>query len=473
MESGVITLQDIFTLDHERRHRRRRPAPRLPRADRHPAGVRRPAQGRGPRRSRPGSSARRPRPGAAGTMRRSPARRRRSRWPAAVALLGARRRPPAADEALTVVSTDVSAYPDVRHGRRRPGAAGDPARAGATVTVTEAGAGRPCSARGPARRAARGRPGRSTRRAACRRAARRGQGGGPVVPGPAAGRPCRCRWSASAPRRRSSAPARPNRARAAGRHPRPRRRRRDRPLRRPRVALTQLQLPGAGSRRMVVLLTDGGDTASAATLDATADALAAAKVPLFAVELRTSESSPAALARLTAASGGRVVPAADPAALAGAFDDRGPQLVRQYAVTYRSQAHGGHRRRRGPRGEGRAGHRPPAPRAPGRRRRDRRRRPTAPAPTPAAAGPDGPRRRLGPDPRRRARAALVLLGLLLAVVLNRTPQARGPVDSPRGVDLGRGDRPGRVGRRHAAAPPGRYRRSRPRAGARRAGPAAR
>lgn len=104
------------------------------------------------------------------------------------------------------------------------------------------------------------------------------------------------------------------------------------------TAETQLSEPGA--RRMVVLLTGVGDTASTATLDATAEALAAARTPLFAVELLTGESDPAALARLAAAAGGHVVAAADPAALMGAFDILGKQVVRQYALTYRSQAGG-------------------------------------------------------------------------------------------------------------------------------------
>lgn len=106
------------------------------------------------------------------------------------------------------------------------------------------------------------------------------------------------------------------------------------------TALAQLPAAGPGIRRVVVLLTDGGDTSSAATLDATAEALAAAGVPLFAVELRTNESNPDSLARLASASGGRVAPASDPAALAGAFDAIARQLVRQYTVTYRSEAHG-------------------------------------------------------------------------------------------------------------------------------------
>lgn len=108
------------------------------------------------------------------------------------------------------------------------------------------------------------------------------------------------------------------------------------------IALTQL--PASAAQRLVVLMTDGGDTASTATLDVTTNALAAAKVPLLAVELGTSESNPAALSRLTSASAGRVVSAADPAALSGAFDSVARQLVGQlrgqYAVTYRSGANG-------------------------------------------------------------------------------------------------------------------------------------
>jgi tight adherence protein B len=97
---------------------------------------------------------------------------------------------------------------------------------------------------------------------------------------------------------------------------------------------------GAGVRRFVVLLSDGGDTASAATLDATAKALADARVPLFAVELKTAESNAAALARLAEASGGQTVSAADPAALGGVFDGIAKQLVRQYAVSWRSPSSG-------------------------------------------------------------------------------------------------------------------------------------
>lgn len=101
------------------------------------------------------------------------------------------------------------------------------------------------------------------------------------------------------------------------------------------------QLPAAPeTRRVIVLLSDGGDTSSTNALEPTADALAGAKIPVFAVELRTVESNPAALETLASRTGGRVVAAGDPTALEGAFGAIAKQIVRQYAVTFRSSAHG-------------------------------------------------------------------------------------------------------------------------------------
>ena len=101
------------------------------------------------------------------------------------------------------------------------------------------------------------------------------------------------------------------------------------------------QLPAAPEiRRVIVLLSDGGDTSSANALEPTAHALAGAKVPVFAVELRTVESNPAALETLASRTGGRVMAAGDPTALEGAFGAIAKQIVRQYAVTFRSSAHG-------------------------------------------------------------------------------------------------------------------------------------
>lgn len=257
----------------------------------------------------------------------------------AVALFGA---VPAAsaDDALTVVSTDAGAYPDVRMVVAVPGQAGDPAPASASATVVEAGRNR--TARVDALPV-------EELEVALVIDTSGSMVGAPLAAAKVAAQQFLTQLPATVPvsvigfgasptvvstrsTNRNTQLAAIRALTASGQTAL---------YDALRLALTQLQLPGASARQMAVLLTDGGDTASSATLDATADALAKARVPLFAVELRTNESSPAALAKLTSASNGRVVPAADPAALAGAFETVAAQLVRQYAVTYRSEAFGG------------------------------------------------------------------------------------------------------------------------------------
>ena len=340
-----------------------------------------------------------------------------------------------ADEVLTVVSTDTGAYPDVRMVVAVPGQIGDPAQPGATVTLTEAGAGRPLRVEAlPA----------EGLDVALVIDTSGSMVGAPLAAAKVAAQAFLTQLPASVPVSVVGFGASPSvvsprstdrtaqlaaiRALNAGGQ--------TALYDALRVALTQLQLPGAGARQMAVLLTDGGDTASSATLDATADALAKAKVPLFAVELRTSESSPAALARLTTSSGGRVVPAADPAALAGAFDEVAAQLVRQYALTYRSQARGGTDvdvviEARGVRAGARVRVELPAEIA------------AAPVTTPATvASVTAP----AAAPGRIGEWALVvgggLFGLALLVPLlmyaiNRTPRARGLTAAHRGIDLRR------------------------------------
>ena len=350
---------------------------------------------------------------------------------AAVALAA----PPAAsaDEVLTVVSTDAGVYPDVRMVVAVPGQMGDLAQAAATATVSEAGksragrvealpaeelevalvidtsgsmVGAPLAAAKTAAQAF------ITQLPASVPVSVIGFGATPAVVSPrSTNRP-----SQLAAIRALNASGQTALYDAL------------------RTALAQLQQPGAGARQMAVLLTDGGDTASAATLEATADAMARAKVPLFAVELKSNESNPLALARLTSASGGRVVPAADPTALAGAFDDVAAQLVRQYAVTYRSEAYGAIDvdvtvEARGLRASTRVSLQLPA--AP----------PAAPAPTattPPAAGAGDPAT-IG-DWALLLGGGLVGLALLLVSLvyaLNRTPRARGVAAARRGIDLDR------------------------------------
>ena len=352
---------------------------------------------------------------------------------AAVALAGVA---PAAsaDEVLTVVNTDAGAYPDVRLVVAVPVQVGDPGPTGPTVTVTEAGQTRPVQVSAlPVEEldvalvidtsgSMIGAP-----LAAAKTAAQAflsqlpanvpvsviGFGATPAVVSPRSTN----RAAQLAAVRALGAGGQTALYDALG------------------VALTQLQQTGAGARQMAVLLTDGGDTASTATLDATADAMAKAKVPLFAVELRTNESSPAALARLTSASGGRVVPAADPTALAGAFDDVAAQLVRQYTVAYRSEAHGATDvevavEARGVRASTRVRIDLPAGAAPATPAT------AAPATTAAPAGPNAP---IGDWALLvgGGLCGLALLSVLLLYAINRTPRARGLAAARRGIDMSR------------------------------------
>ena len=337
-----------------------------------------------------------------------------------------------ADETLTVVNTDAGAYPAVRMVVAAPGPLGDPGPFGPTVTVTEAGAAR-----------------------AAQLEALPAEGldvalvidtsgsmvGAPLAAAKVAAQAFLTQLPASVPVSVIGFGASPSvvSARSTNRNAQLAAIRglnaggQTALYDALRVALTQLQLPGAGARQMAVLLTDGGDTASTATLDATADAMAKAKVPLFAVELQTSESSPAALAKLTSVSGGRVVPAADPTALAGAFGEVASQLVRQYAVTYRSEAQGATDvdvaiEARGVRASARV----------------RVDFPVAPAPAPGSAAATAPAPASASTPIGDwalvvggGLFGLALLGALLLYAVNRTPRARGLASAQRGVDLTR------------------------------------
>lgn len=87
-------------------------------------------------------------------------------------------------------------------------------------------------------------------------------------------------------------------------------------------------------RRVIVLLSDGGDTASAAGLDA---ALAAVEgVQVNAIELVSTEGNGLALAMLAGSQ--PVRSATDPVGLAQAYDDIAQGLVNRFLVTYRSAA---------------------------------------------------------------------------------------------------------------------------------------
>jgi tight adherence protein B len=98
------------------------------------------------------------------------------------------------------------------------------------------------------------------------------------------------------------------------------------------------QFTAGTSERVIVLLSDGGDTASTATLP---DAESAATgLTLNVIELVTPESNRAALDQLAAAGHGTVSSATDPAALRGLYETAARAIVNRYRVTYQSAGHG-------------------------------------------------------------------------------------------------------------------------------------
>lgn len=95
-----------------------------------------------------------------------------------------------------------------------------------------------------------------------------------------------------------------------------------------------------GGRHTVVLLSDGGDTVSGASLEEVTARLVTSGVQLHVVELQSPESDSAALQQLGSAGNGSVVPVSDPTALAGVYGQIAAQLVHRYEVTYTSESYG-------------------------------------------------------------------------------------------------------------------------------------
>jgi tight adherence protein B len=92
-----------------------------------------------------------------------------------------------------------------------------------------------------------------------------------------------------------------------------------------------------GSSGSVVLLSDGADTASEATLEQVAARAKAAHVKVFAVGLRSRAFKRAALSKLATTTGGRYYEAATPEQLAPIYDQLGYELANEYVIRYGSR----------------------------------------------------------------------------------------------------------------------------------------
>ncbi|MBA3621637.1 MAG: VWA domain-containing protein [Euzebyales bacterium] len=97
---------------------------------------------------------------------------------------------------------------------------------------------------------------------------------------------------------------------------------------------------GSAVRRAMVLLSDGADTASAASLSDTRRALRKTGVDFHAIHLETTEGDSRALTSLSRAAGGNVLSADDPDTLQSVYDGVAAALANQYLVTFTSRGHG-------------------------------------------------------------------------------------------------------------------------------------
>lgn len=104
------------------------------------------------------------------------------------------------------------------------------------------------------------------------------------------------------------------------------------------LALAADQFTGAAVPRSVVLVSDGGDTASATTLEAVSSRLVEQRMRVFGVRLATVESNRAPIDQLAAATNGLAVEATDAAGLSTAYEAVSTAAVRQARVVYTSRA---------------------------------------------------------------------------------------------------------------------------------------
>ncbi|MBA4371122.1 MAG: hypothetical protein C0418_06060, partial [Coriobacteriaceae bacterium] len=91
-----------------------------------------------------------------------------------------------------------------------------------------------------------------------------------------------------------------------------------------------------GSRRAAVLLSDGGDTVSASSLDVAIRAMRSAGMPVYAVALSSPEFNPRALRLVASRTGGRLLEAKEAGSLSGYFEGIAEELTGAYDVTFAS-----------------------------------------------------------------------------------------------------------------------------------------
>ncbi len=97
--------------------------------------------------------------------------------------------------------------------------------------------------------------------------------------------------------------------------------------------------PAVEARRVVVLLSDGGDTISEAPIGDAIASLLKTDVAFYAIELESPENDGAAIAQMATATEGTVLGTDDPAALSSVFEEIGAQITNRYVLTYTSESY--------------------------------------------------------------------------------------------------------------------------------------
>ena len=103
------------------------------------------------------------------------------------------------------------------------------------------------------------------------------------------------------------------------------------------AAVAQVRGSALGAAR-IVLLSDGDDVGSAATIDSALEQLKGQGIRVYTVGIESSDFTPDDLERIASETGGTYAAASSPEALTKIYDELGFKLGNEYLLRYRSQA---------------------------------------------------------------------------------------------------------------------------------------
>lgn len=106
------------------------------------------------------------------------------------------------------------------------------------------------------------------------------------------------------------------------------------------VAASELFADSEQERRVIVMLSDGGDTVSSADIDDAIEATQSVDAVFHAIELQSPETDPEPMQKIGLATNGTVVPVADPSGLNEIFDGVAAAIVNQYRLSFVADGRG-------------------------------------------------------------------------------------------------------------------------------------